>query len=348
MTTFCGLPRSEYNFTDINSTAILFQHMQYAANHRETPFFLAIGLHKPHMAWRFPEEFLRYYPNPHNLSVAIHRHIPEGMPPVAFHMGIGPHHYTDLKNSTYNISVPFPAEIQQHLRQGYYSAVSYMDSLVGEALEELDRLNLSENTIVAFHADHGWQLGEHNLWAKHTNFELAARVPFMIRVPWKTNSMGKTTSAIVELVDVYPTLVELAGLPPSHENLEGDSLVPLFENPTTTVKLVALSQYPRCRNIHMEAYGGFDPCTSTKRTDFDYMGYSMRTEQYRYTEWVKWNGSALAGEWSDVLGRELYNHTGDGENNFDAFENVNIADTEKELVDQLSKLLHALFSDNSG
>ncbi|XP_062507937.1 iduronate 2-sulfatase-like [Corticium candelabrum] len=339
-TSSCPLSRETYNFTDMNSTAIMMQHMHYAAQHRDTPFFLGIGFHKPHLSWRFPQEFLQHYPNASNITVAKHLMTPAGMPTVAYHTCIPPSRYTDLHKYEHNISVPYPVEVQQHLRQGYYSAVSYMDSLVGEVLRELDSLGLSNDTIVAFHADHGWQLGEHNEWCKQTNFELAARVPFMIRAPGYEAAAGKKTSSLVELVDVFPTLVELAGLPPCQENLEGKSLAPLFKDSTKSVKNVSLTQYPRCGNVKT----GADNCGGVKRTDFEYMGYSIRTDRYRYTEWVEWNGKKLQPNWENVIGKELYDHQGDEENDFDAFENENVAEKEEEVAKELSKMLRESFS----
>lgn len=342
-TSSCGLPPQNFNFTDENSTNILFQHMHYAAQHPGTPFFLAIGFHKPHLSWRVPESFLQYYSNASDISVAKHRTTPTDMPPVAFHLCIPPSRFSDLHNYRHNITEPYPVEAQQHMRQGYYRAVSYMDSLVGRVLAELESLGLSNDTIVALHADHGWQLGEHNEWCKQTNFELAARVPLIVRVPGQSESAGKKTSALVELVDMFPTLVELAGLPACQENLEGTSVAALFRDPTGTVKNVTLTQYPRCKNVT----SGMDTCGGVKRTDFEYMGYSMRTDRYRYTEWVKWDGKALKPDWDNVLGKELYDHQGDTENDFDAFENDNLAETETELVKELSKQLQDIFSKNS-
>ena len=121
--------------------------------------------------------------------------------------------------------------------------------------------------------------------------------------------MGKSTRAFAELIDLYPTLVELAGLPPaSEENLDGSSLATLFDNPDGVIKTVTLSQYPRC------VKGNNDACAGVQRENFDYMGYSMRTDDYRYTEW---NGTELKPEWDKRVGVELYSHVGDAENDFD-------------------------------
>ncbi|XP_062507887.1 iduronate 2-sulfatase-like [Corticium candelabrum] len=339
-TSWCALPR-DHPFCDVNSTSIIIERLRYVAQNNSGPFFLAVGFHKPHLPWAFPEEFIKQYPNQSAISVAKFLYIPTGMPYIAFYNGMRPHKYSDLHRYTHNITTPYPVTVQQQLRRGYYAATTYMDSLVGKVLDELDRLGLSNDTIVALHGDHGYQLGEHNEWAKHTNFELATRVPFMIRVPWQPDTAGKKTSALVELVDVFPTLVELAGLPPCQENLDGLSLVPLFHNQTKTVKAAALSQYPRCGDYKN---GNADVCLHTNRSQFNYMGYSMRTDRYRYTEWVKWNGTKLEGDWHGLVARELYDHQGDDGNDFNAFENENIAESQPEIVKELSLKLRNIFS----
>ena len=337
---WCALPGHNF-FCDSESTSNVIERLNYAAKNKSRPFFIAFGIHKPHLTWRFPEEFIKYYSNESSISVAKDRSIPVGMPYIAFYDSLRPHKYSELYGYRHNITEPYPVEVQRVLRQGYYAATTYMDSLVGQVLDELDRLGFSNDTIVAFHGDHGYQLGEHNEWTKHTNFEVATRVPFMIRVPWRLASAGKRTSSLVELVDIFPTLAELAGLPPCEENLDGKSLVPLFDNQTQVVKTAALSQYPRCGEYE-QGHPGL--CLFTPRNKFDYMGYSMRTDQYRYTEWVRWNGSELKPEWNDLVGRELYDHRNDKENDFDAFENVNIADRDSAVVKELSKQLRMIFA----
>ena len=340
--TWCAIPpKPTPTFADANSLPILRERLQYAAKNK-LPFFLGIGFHKPHLPWRFPEEFLHHYPESADIAPAAHRLPPTGMPSVAWYQCMPQGRFKDV-NVFNNISVPLPVDLQQTLRRAYYAATSFMDSLVGEVLAELETLNLANDTIVSFHADHGWQLGEHNEWCKQTNFELATRVPMMIRAPWKKESMGKSTRAFAELVDLYPTLVELAGLPPaSEENLDGSSLATLFDNPERVIKNVTLSQYPRCLN----AKSSSDLCTGVPREKFDYMGYSMRTDDYRYTEWVKWNGTKLKPEWDKQVGVELYSHVGDTGNDFDAFENENIASKEPDLVKKLSEQLHQIFQKN--
>jgi arylsulfatase A-like enzyme len=175
---------------------------------------------------------------------------------------------------------PIPDDKARELIRAYYAATSYTDAQVGKLLEALDRNGFRDNTIVILWGDHGWQLGEHGLWCKHSNFEIAARAPLILSAP-KQPKRGTKTNALVEFVDVYPTLVELAGLA-KPDGLEGASLVPLMENPDRTWKSAAFSQYPRAGGI---------------------MGHSMRTDRYRFTAWGK------PGEEPSAL--ELYDHQND-------------------------------------
>lgn len=168
-----------------------------------------------------------------------------------------------------------------------------MDAQVGRLLEELDQQGLRENTIIVLWGDHGWKLGEHDAWAKHTNFENDTRAPLIISAPAMKHA-GAKSEALVEFVDVYPTLAELAGLPlPSH--LEGVSLKPLLEQPDRAWKSAAFSQYPR------------------KIGKRNLMGYTMRTARHRYTKWVDRRDHAKV----DAV--ELYDHQADPQ------ENTNIA-----------------------
>jgi arylsulfatase A-like enzyme len=162
-----------------------------------------------------------------------------------------------------------------------------MDAQFGKVIDELERLGLYDNTIVILWGDHGWKLGEHACWCKHTNFEIDARAPMLIQAPGYEG--GQKTEALVEFVDMYPSLCELCGLPVP-EHTEGTSFVPLMEDPNRDWKDAAFSQYPRG----------------------DVMGTTMRTDRYRYTEWRN-------TETDEVLARELYDHQEDPQ------ENVNLA-----------------------
>ncbi|HUR59646.1 MAG TPA: sulfatase/phosphatase domain-containing protein, partial [Opitutaceae bacterium] len=189
--------------------------------------------------------------------------------------------------------------------------ISYMDAQVGKVLEELDRLGLRDKTIVILWGDHGWKLGEHDAWCKHTNCENDTNVPLLLSVPGMKNP-GAHTNGLVEFVDIYPTLADLAGLAlPAH--LEGKSFKPLLDDPRRAWKQAAFSQYPR-------SAGGRA-----------LMGYAMRTERYRLVLWVDRN------DHSKVDATELYDHQVDPQ------ENTNIANlpANKALVDKLVAQLRA-------
>ena len=171
------------------------------------------------------------------------------------------------------------------------------------------------NTIVVFTSDHGYHLGENRLWTKMTNFEIATRAPLIVCAPG-AKSNGKTCDALVEFVDLYPTLAKLSGLP-KPETLEGLSMAALLDNPRLPWKQAAFSQYPRAKKG-----------SRYKPQRGDAMGRSIRTDRYRYTEWALPNGKLVAVE--------LYDQQKDPANN------VNIAQKaeNKELVKKLSKQLH--------
>lgn len=247
-----------------------------------------------------------------------------------------------------SINESAPAKNTRSIRRAYYAAAAYSDYLLGELLDELDRTGLRNETLVVLSSDHGWGLGEHNHWEKFTNFETDTRVPMFVRAPWKPQAMGKRTSALVEHVDMYPSTAELVGVPvdKTKESIDGTSWAPLLENPSAAHLSAAFSQYPRCWPDGQTGEMAFDHmarCTSVDKMDFAYMGYSMRTSRWRYTEWAKWDGAKLKPDWSDLAGNELYDHKGDApedsKNSFELFENRNVADENPDVVAELSKQL---------
>ena len=168
----------------------------------------------------------------------------------------------------------------------------------------------------------GWQLGEHNIWGKHTNFELGARVPLIISAPGMPK--GRLTNSLVESVDLYPTIASLAGLP-QPTDLDGIDLTPLFTEPSKELKDAAFSEYPRCPKNISTPWDDTSSCVHTDRTKFTAMGYSVRTNDWRYTAWLHWDGKHLVGDFSQPpIGVELYSHVGDDGTDFDAFENENV------------------------
>src|SRR5690606_2310918 len=199
----------------------------------------------------------------------------------------------------------------RELLHGYYAAVSYTDTQIGKVLDELNRLNLTNNTIIVLWSDHGFHLGEKGLWAKSTNYELDTRVPLIISAPGKRQ--GLKSNALVELVDLYPTLADLGGLK-IPDGLEGTSLSPLLTNPDLPWKTAVFSQFPR-------------PWVYICSTNI--MGYTLRTNRYRYVEWRNFKTD-------EIKAVELY------DNQVDPDEVNNIADVSanKQLVKELRLMLH--------
>ncbi|KAL4232297.1 hypothetical protein ACF0H5_009868 [Mactra antiquata] len=298
--------------------------------HEGTPFFIAVGFHRPHLPFVFPESFLQYYPK-NSVKLPPNPYAPSQMPDVAWSSYGELRAYADQNrlNASGGINTTLPDTDILELRRAYYSALSWTDSLVGQVMEELKTYGFENDTIVSFWGDHGWQLGEHGEWCKHTNFELATHAPMMVHIPGMTDN-GIVTEQLTEYVDLFPTLVEAAELEPMPlcpENSseielcrEGTSLIPLIKNPKGLWKDAAFSQYPRTAN----------------RTKV--MGYTMRTNRYRYTEWVKFSyAPKYKPDWDTVFGVELYDHGSDPEEN----RNVAYDSTYAALRIDLSVKLHA-------
>ncbi|MCX8494966.1 MAG: sulfatase [Akkermansiaceae bacterium] len=252
---------------------------------KSEPFFLAVGFIKPHMPFVSPKKYWDLY-DPSKITLAPNPFLPKGAPDYA----INPN---DGEIRAYKGVPPqgaFPEALARNFKHAYYAGISYTDAQIGKVLDELDRLGLSDNTIVILWGDHGWKLGEHSAWGKHTNVENDTNAPLIISVPGMKTA-GKRTNALVEFVDMYPTLSELAGLP-IPASIEGTSFKPLLEDLTCPWKSAAFSQYPRGAAL---------------------MGYSMRTDKYRFTVWVD------RKDHSKVDATELYDHEVDPQ------ENTNIA-----------------------
>lgn len=242
---------------------------------QEEPFFLAVGYWKPHLPFNAPKKYWDLYDRT-LLKPPADPDPPRNVPQIALHDG----------REVFRAKKELTEADVLELRHGYYAAISYFDAQVGKLLDALDRTGLADNTIVVFWSDHGFHLGEHGLWAKTSCFELDARVPLVIARPGEQT--GQTSTALVELLDLYPTLVELAGLP-MPDSLEGSSLVPILTGRSNSVKPAAYTQHPR------PAYYTGKPKA---------MGCSVRTDRFRYTEWRDFS----TGE---VVARELYDHETD-------------------------------------
>ncbi len=266
---------------------------------KDKRFFLAVGFLKPHLPFNAPKKYFDLY-DPEDIKLPSNRFYPKDCPSLAVTNWGELRGYTDIPDIG-----PMDDKQARDLIRAYYAATSYTDAQIGRVVDELERLGLRDNTIIVLWGDHGWQLGEHDQWCKHTNFEEATRAPLIINAPGQKNR-GAKTDALAEFVDIYPTLCDLAGVS-IPEHCEGTSLKPVMDNPKRAWKKAAFSQYPRPRNV---------------------MGYSMRTDRYRYTEWVK-------RDTGEVVATELYDYEKD------PLGNVNIAGASenKALVAKLSKQL---------
>ena len=243
-------------FPDHQTAMHAVETLQKLAETPDEPFFMAVGFHKPHLPYTFPKEFLEYYPTD-ELQYPDNVWIPENMPKVAWYSYADGRQFQDLRTFYHmgELNRTFSPEVIMDMRRAYYSATSYSDYLLGLVMDELERSGLADDTIVSFVGDHGYQLGEHAEWTKETNFEIACHAPMMIHVPGVTDN-GMVTEELVEFVDLFPTLVDLVGLPsmplcPEDSSRvevcrEGTSMLPLFSNNSTNKwKKAAFSQIPR-------------------------------------------------------------------------------------------------------
>ena len=267
--------------------------VEVLAEIQHTQFFLAVGFRKPHLPFHVPKRYYELYKS-ESFGLPSTSNLPMDAPAIINSKSNWIREFQDIPDEG-----AFRDEKTLALIQGYAAATSYMDAQVGRILDQLDALKLTEKTVVVFVGDHGFHLGEHGIWKKDTLFEVSLRLPLIVRVPGQTY-LNVKTDAFAELVDIYPTLCDACQLPiPSQ--LEGISMMPVIEHPTGAWKTAAFSQKGQ--------------------------GNSIRTAQYRYTEWGL-NGNR---------GLELYDYDTDPD------ETVNIANLPEnaELVTHLSAQLHA-------
>jgi len=263
------------------------------ARKKDSPFFLAVGFTKPHLPFNAPRKYWDLYDS-EAIQLPTNSGPPKNTPDIAL---------TNWGELRSYYGMPREGGVSDEnariLKHAYYASVSYIDALVGRLLAEVDQLGLGDNTIVVLWGDHGFKLGEHGAWSKHTNFEIDTHAPLIVSVPG--SAQAGRSNALVEFVDIYPTLCELAGLPkPTH--LQGSSFARILEDPNIPWKKAAFSQYPRGRT----------------------MGYSMRTNRYRYNLWKvrrPWYKDLIARPLGlDIAGMELYDHLND------PGETINLAD----------------------
>jgi iduronate 2-sulfatase len=258
------------------------------------PFFLATGFARPHLPFNSPKKYWDLYDRL-QLNLAPNPFRPQGAPDEALHNFGELRHYYGIPTTG-----PLPDGMALEMIHGYYASVSYVDAQIGRLLDALSRLGLEKNTVVLLWGDHGWQLGEHGLWCKHSNFQTSLRAPLIVKAPGVAG--GKSSAALTEFVDIYPTLCELCSLgAPSH--LEGISFVPLLHEPSRLWKQAVFSRF--------------------------HDGDSVRTERYLYTEWKNNSG--------EIYARMLYDHRGDPGENI----NIAELPASRSVVERMSALLRS-------
>lgn len=294
-------PNSSFSDGKINQRAKMLLNKMAK---KEEPFFLAVGYKKPHLPFVAPKKFFDLY-DPEQLTLANFQGLP--LNANEKYLLSNSHelrtYFPDFKSKGNKKPYPKGSISEAHQRElmhGYYASVSYVDHMLGELLAELDKLDKRDNTIIVLWSDHGFHLGDHGTWGKHTTMEQANRVPLIISLPKQPK---KTYTKPVELMDLFPTLLDLANIP-TLSQLQGDSLVGILLG-NKIVNKVAISQF-----IRKGAYG-----------------YTMRTERYRYTEWIN--------KKNKLIYRDLYDLE------TDPLEKVNIATLIKhqDLVQELSNTL---------
>jgi uncharacterized sulfatase len=267
------------------------QAIELLEKHKDEPFFLAVGFFRPHCPYIAPKKYFDLYP-------LDKIQLPHG---PADDLADIPAPAIQIRPPNYG----FAEDDLKRAIQAYYASISFMDAQLGRVIAALDRLGLADKTVIVFWSDHGYLLGQHGQWMKQSLFEESARVPLIIAPP-KTKSAGQTAKPPVELLDLYPTLADLAGIKPSRQ-LHGVSLRPLLEHPEGPWKRPAFTQ--------------------VKRANFP--GYSVRTAKWRYSEF---DGGAK--------GAELY----DEENDPHEFKNLASDPAHAATVAELKALIAKMIS----
>ena len=289
------VPDDTYSDGKVASEAI--RRLEAAAKNPGEPVFLAVGFLKPHLPFCAPRKYWDLYKTD-QFQLPAFRRAPEGAPAYA------PTAFGELRNYK---DVPdkgeIPEDLQRKLIHGYHAAISYMDAQVGKVLDALDASPLKDNTVIVLWGDHGWHLGDHGMWSKHTNYEQATRIPLLVKAAGQTK--GGASGAMVETVDIYPTLCELAGLK-TPEKLDGISFAPLVTGKS--------AQGERDHVTHVFPRG-------------NRLGRAIRTPTHRFVEWK------TIGAPADTAEVELYDYAAD------PLERKNLAREQPETVARMRGLL---------
>jgi arylsulfatase A-like enzyme len=308
-TEFADAPDSAYPDGKVGAEAVAVIEQLAARPAGSQPFYLAVGFRKPHAPFTGLKKYWDLYDSA-KIPPVEQPAPPRGAPEVALHDSVELRGYSDMPKA----GISFTGEQIARLRHGYYAATSFTDAQIARVLDALDRAGLSKNTIIVLWGDHGYHLGEHGLWCKTTCYEADTRVPLIVVAPGE-RPRGVRSDALVELLDIYPPLLELCGLP-ARKGLEGKSLVTNINDAAAPAHAAARSQFPRPWPLRKDGAPGI-------------MGFAVRTPTHRYIEWRKFGTP-------EVVARELYTYQGD-----QLFETENLADKSenKELIGKLASML---------
>ncbi|ELU03905.1 hypothetical protein CAPTEDRAFT_143482 [Capitella teleta] len=295
------------------------------------PFFIFAGFKKPHLPLIVPEEYFEEYPV-NETERAVNEYPPKNVPEHAYPYEISGEifSYGDMVEfeDTWNENQKLPDEPAMNLKRAYYAGITYIDHQIGEIMKKLESSGLKKHTIIVFAADHGIHLGENGIWGKFTNFEVSTRIPLILKIPGLTKPHSKSRN-FVELVDIFPTLIEAAQLPPApmcprDSNgwafcTEGVSLLPL---------LTCQHNIPWKNRVFWQGRWEYD--------NAKYTAYTVRTDDYRYTEYIEHTHGAPKQWPSQVFASELYHSAVDPGENFNVCQNESYAD----IISELSEKLH--------
>ena len=290
-------PAENYHDYDMTNLAIEKLHKLKDSNQ---PFFMNVGYRKPHLPFVAPKRFWDLYDRD-TLPMTQNPDSPVDAPQIALMTWGELRAYKDIPEEG-----PVSDDMARELTHGYYACVSFVDEQVGRLLKTLKDTGLSDDTLVLLWGDHGWKLGDHGMWCKHTNYEIDTRIPLLVRLPDQSQA-GKVVSEPTETIDIYPTLCEYIGLG-IPDSIEGQSFAYLFEDASLSMQNVAYSEYQRHSGIS---------------------GFSMKHGTFRYTEWIHL-------ESGDIKYRELYDHATDPDENY----NVVASSEYAQEIAALSPILH--------
>ena len=333
-------------YVDGYTTSVAIQTLDELVQ-QDKPWFLALGFVRPHLPFYAPKKYFDLY-DPEEIQLTASPEPPQNGASMGLHASFELRTRHGIPKSG-----PINKSLSRELLHAYYACVSYVDAQIGRIIAAIEKNRVRDNTIIVIWGDHGWHLGEYGIWGKATNYEIATKVPLIISTP-SMPQKGTPSDSLVELIDIYPTLCDLANIPqPDH--LAGESLIPVLNNPDATVKGVAMSQFPTPALREWAA----NPLSPEMRETFFgplinqveqkirkqqgsqwnrelfekyLMGYTIRDPRYRYIEWRDTRNLNV-----EPIYHELYDHLND------PHETVNVARSQpKEVVRLSGELQHLL------